>query len=91
MIWHKQLFLRTRQRQRNILNTKPGITQYSANVNTILEAFNLFLSPEIKDVICLHTNQEASRCYDAWNGKNSNNQKQWTPLERDELDCFWGF
>lgn len=90
MIWYKQPFLRTRRMKRNILNTKPGITQHSADANTILETFNLFLTPEIKDIICLHTNQEASRCYDIWNGKNPTNQKQWTPFERDELDCFLG-
>lgn len=61
--WSNKPFTRSRRRQRNICNIRPGMTQYSKDSHTILDIFNLFLTAEMKD-ICLHTNEEASRYYD---------------------------
>lgn len=89
--WSSQPFPRTRRLQRNILNVRPGITPLTASANTILEVFNLFLTVEIKNIICLRTNEEACKYYEAWNKKNPTNKKrEWASLEGDELDSFLG-
>ena len=88
--WNSQPFPRTRRQEKNIVNARGGITQYSEGANTFLDIFNLFLTAEMKYKICHHTNQEASRYFDAWNEKNPTNKKEWKVLESDELDCFLG-
>lgn len=90
LVWNAHPFPRTRRRQRNIVNIRPGITEYSACVNTLVDCFNLFITSNIKDIICLYTNQEASVHYNLWNLKNPTKTKQWKTLEHEELDCYLG-
>lgn len=66
------------------------MTNYSKNSITFLDFFNLFLTMEMKDIICCHTNEEATRYFDEWNTKNPRNKKEWLVLEKDELDSFLG-
>lgn len=88
--WSSHPFNKTKRLKRNILDRRPGTTQYSKSAKSILEVFNLFLTPEIKRMICIHTNEEASRYFDVWNEKNPTKIKNWKPLDLDELDCFLG-
>lgn len=88
--WNKVPIVTTRRRQKNIVNARPGITDYSKDSNTVLDIFNLFLTTEMKDIICRYTNEEAVRYFDNWNTKNPNNRKIWSVLEIDELDSFLG-
>lgn len=88
--WNSQPFRKSKKSQKNIVSAHPGITQYSANCNLITEIFNLFLTTEMKDKICLYTNEEAARYYERWNEKHPTLQKQWVLLEREELDSFIG-
>nr|CAH7766783.1 unnamed protein product [Callosobruchus chinensis] len=63
---------------------------YSKEANTILDIFNLFLTKDMKEMICCHTNEEADRYFGARNAKNPENKKEWLVLEKDELDGFLG-
>lgn len=90
MQWNSLPFVRSKRQQKNIINVHPGLTNYSKNSNTFLDYFNLFLTEEMKNVICLHTNEEAVRRYQEWNEKHPNNKKEWTVLTNNELDSFLG-
>nr|CAH7751841.1 unnamed protein product [Callosobruchus chinensis] len=77
MEWFSQPFPTTRRLKRNIVkNIRPGITQYSDGDNTFTEIFNLFITTEMKDVICYHTDQEVTKYYDSWNAKNPGKPKK---------------
>nr|CAH7758495.1 unnamed protein product [Callosobruchus chinensis] len=87
--WNRVPFVKTRRAQKNIIKS-PGITAFSKEANTILDIFNLFLTKDMKEMICRHTNEEADRYLEAWNAKNPENKKEWLILEKDELDSFLG-
>lgn len=88
--WNSRPFLKSKRLRRNIVKTKPGITNYSQYANTILDNFNLFITDAMKEQICQHTNEEACRYFDTWNEKNPTKHIEWRPLEKSELDCFLG-
>lgn len=80
----------SKRRSQNIVSVRPPITKYSESVSSILDFFNLFITAEMKNIICLHTNEEASRFYDNWNNNHPEKEKNWKTLENDELDSFIG-
>lgn len=59
--WNKLPFRATRRKNQNIIRKKPGLNQYSCNISSELEAFQLFLTDEILDLIVLHTNSKADQ------------------------------
>ncbi|CAF4096248.1 unnamed protein product, partial [Rotaria sp. Silwood1] len=77
----------------NIMKKKPG---YSTKVQNIVDAFKLFFTDEILDLIVLHTNRYATQYLD----QNKNRQKvsktkmkkyhEWRPIDRTELESFIG-
>lgn len=81
-----------RLRATNIIKKKSGAV---TSVNTIVDAFKLFLIDEILDAIVLHTNNYARRYYNQLNQKrNAGIYKlkliQWKELDRIELEAFLG-
>ncbi|CAF1224457.1 unnamed protein product [Adineta steineri] len=81
-----------RLRATNILKKKAGAV---TSVNTIVDAFKLFLIDEILDAIILHTNNYARRYYNQLNQKrNAGIYKSklilWKELDRIELEAFLG-
>lgn len=89
-LWQKNNFTHSRRRIRNIVTEVPGLTRYSAAATTILDTFNLFVTKEMKEKICLHTNEEASRVYNAYNEEHPDNKNIWMPLAEVELNAFIG-
>lgn len=59
--WNKLPFRSTRRRNENIIKKKPGLNQYSCNISSELDAFQLFLTDEILDIIILYTNNKAEQ------------------------------
>jgi hypothetical protein len=46
----------TRHLRHNIVTQQPGLTTYSDNAATVSETLRLFLTDEMLDIICKHTN-----------------------------------
>lgn len=59
-----------------------SLTKSSEHVQTMEECFHLFINEEIMDIIVRRTNEKAKR--------NMTENKQWKPLDRTELDAFFG-
>lgn len=88
MKWSSTPKRSSRRLARNILDIHPGITPYSRPADTFVEIFNLFISTEIKNIICLYTNQEAERYFTSWNDKHPHSQRKWKSLDHAELVAF---
>lgn len=79
-LWNKQKPKSCRRLARNILTKMPGRTNYSSNFTTKAEAFKLFFSNEIMDIVIRETNNRAQSIL----GDN------WNPLNKEELYAFIG-
>lgn len=88
--WNSLPFRGSRTPLRNIVNARPGPTPFTEEANDFIDIFNLFITNEMKDIICRYTNEEAKRNYAEWNKKKPNSPKNWIDLEKGELDCFFG-
>ncbi|CAF1454756.1 unnamed protein product [Rotaria sordida] len=77
----------------NIMKTKPGPVTV---IQTMMDAFKLFLTDEILNEVVLQTNKYAKRYMDQRNQRQLNdaaNQtklKKWKELDRTELEAFLG-
>ncbi|CAF1384390.1 unnamed protein product [Adineta ricciae] len=77
----------------NILKKKPG---EATSVETIIDAFKLFITDDILDEIVLQTNKYAKRHIDQVNQRRSNatsyrtTQIRWIDLDRVELEALIG-
>ncbi|CAF1167844.1 unnamed protein product [Rotaria sordida] len=82
-----------RLRTMNILNRKPGSI---TSIQTIVDAFRLFITEDILNEIVMQTNKYAKRFIDQENQRrlnNRNNHKQpvkWKQLDYIELEAFLG-
>lgn len=59
--WRKTPFRAHRKNRNNIVRDKPGLTNYSANFETEAQAFSLFLTDELIDIIVRETNRKAEQ------------------------------
>ena len=75
--WQEQPIQWTKTPERNILKKREGLTSYSKNANTHLEAFKLFISENISNVILTHTNHRA-------------NEDNFDQVDEVEFDAFIG-
>ena len=79
-----------RRREQDIIRSPAGITS-AGHVNSILEAYHLYLTAEIVDNIVLQTNREARRRIREWNEQNPHNQRtDWKPVTAQEIIAFTG-
>jgi len=78
-----------RRQLQDIIRHHPGVTP-EGHVQTIKAAFELFVTPEMLDIIMRETNREASRVYAEWNTAHPNNPKNWTETNIPELKAFIG-
>ncbi|XP_053994901.1 uncharacterized protein LOC128885109 [Hylaeus volcanicus] len=60
------------------------LTRKSENINSLKESFHLFIDAEIIDIIVTHTNKKAEQSY------SKHSQKQWEPVDRIEINAFFG-
>ena len=89
-VWHKHAPDFGRRGPEDIMRQQPGVT-HQAQCNTIGQAFSLFITPEMIDLLVLETNREARRKITDWNNDNPENQKQpWIRLDSTEMKAFIG-
>lgn len=83
-VWAKVPFAaRIKRRKWNIQKVPTGLTRYSSQFSTIKEAFELFFSQDILDVILSETNRKAESYY-------ARNGKVFRPIVQEELEAFIG-
>ena len=78
-----------RRGRQDIIRQHAGITA-EGRVENIKDAFGLFLTNEILDIIMRETNREANRVFGQWNMDHAEHQKTWKPLNQNELKAFVG-
>jgi len=79
-----------RRREQDIIRSPAGITS-AGHVNSILEAYHLYLTPEIVDNIVLQTNREARRRIREWSEQNPDKQRtDWKPVTAQEIIALAG-
>lgn len=61
MQWSKIPYPQTRRGTSNIIRKKAGLTTYSSNFTTELEAFLLFFSEDLMEIIVVETNKKAEQ------------------------------
>ena len=89
-VWHKHAPDFGRRGPEDIMRQQPGVT-HQAQCNTIGQAFSLFITPEMIDLLVLETNREARHKITDWNNDNPENQKQpWIRLDSTEMKAFIG-
>src|SRR5688572_11664990 len=89
-LWETQPPASGRRRVQDIIRTPAGVTATS-RCDTIVDTYQLFLTPEIIDGIVLQTNREARRRIRAWNEQNPENQRaEWKPVNDKEMIAFIG-
>ena len=79
-IWNKLPPLVSHCRKHNIVIGKPGLTAYSENISNLAETLKLFISNDILNEICLHTNADGI----------SQIPKMWKDISSEELFAFLG-
>lgn len=82
--WSQEPFSdKGRRLSKNILKKKPGLTVYSKQIKTPLDAFNLFITDEIIDIIVRETNAKAMH-------ETKNNGTDWRKVTSLEIRGFIG-
>jgi hypothetical protein len=59
-----------------MVTQKPGFTTYSGNAATISETLKLFLTDDMLDIICKHTNHKKSRVFAETNKECKDSAKE---------------
>lgn len=77
---------RTRTASRNIVHFRQGPVGEARNKTTPLEAFSLFFTDEMKDIILLHTNATIRRKQQNYSSMKATVSE----ITRDEFDAFLG-
>jgi len=70
----------SRHRKHNVVIHKPGLTAYSENISSLAESLKLFITNDILNEICHHTNADG----------NSQIQIMWKDISSVELFAFLG-
>jgi len=84
-IWTDRASGRGQRPACNVIHVAPGLAR---PVDTIVDAFKLFISADIVDLIVEHSNSKASAAFEIWNQNHPDNQKQWVNISVEE---FYGF
>ena len=83
-LWQTQPPATRRRRTTDIIRQAPGITS-TADSTSVKEAFTLFITEVMIDLLVLETNREARRKIDEWNRKNPDVRKIWKPVDSIEI------
>jgi hypothetical protein len=73
----------TRRLRHNIVTQKPGFTMNSEKATTFFETLRLFVTDEMLDIICKHTNEEGYRV-------SAGRNEKWKDVGEDEFVPFGG-
>ncbi|XP_031328259.1 piggyBac transposable element-derived protein 4-like [Photinus pyralis] len=74
---------RVKRAKHNIQKLPSGLTQYSSKFTSIKEAFDLFFSEDVINIILRETNRKAEFVY-------SKKNKAFVPIVKEEMDAFLG-
>ncbi|KAK9751585.1 hypothetical protein QE152_g4987 [Popillia japonica] len=81
--WNAYVLQLSRRRRNNIVTQKPGPRNNALNINTVVDAFLLYISEEMVNEICMYTNLYCQQT----NRQNQNNSSQ-KEITRDEECAF---
>lgn len=82
--------IKVRRSLTNILNIAPGLTAYSSGISSIRDAFLLFITPEIINIIVTETNRKATDFYERWNAGNPLKPRTFVPTSNNEILAYVG-
>ena len=88
-MWQKSPPNVGRRQPQDIIRQAPGITNV-VNCTSPVEAFGLFITPTMIDLLVLETNREARQQVTARNETNPDNPKTWLALDSNEMKAFIG-
>ncbi len=74
----------------NIVRERAGPKGEARQADTLRKAFELFVTPDMVDLIVRHSNEEGKRVFDQWNAAHPNKQKAFTETCSDEIMAFIG-
>jgi len=74
----------------NIRRHVLGLTNYSNDISSMKNAFLLFLSEDILNIIVSETNRKAQAYYDKWNKDNPNKTKVYVCVDSIEIQAYIG-
>lgn len=89
--WSKcTLNTRVRRLQANVLKTPEGLTAYGSQFDTVAEAFFLFFTPEVINIIVTETNRKAHHHFSKWNIEHPEKVKKFVPTNETEIKAYIG-
>ncbi|XP_050313063.1 uncharacterized protein LOC126748103 [Anthonomus grandis grandis] len=89
--WSKVPYPQTRRGAKDIIKNKQGITPYSSNFTTEIEAFLLFMSDNILNILVVQTNRKAEEVIRQWNEKYPHKlQRTWQLTDSMEIKAYLG-
>ncbi|XP_050505381.1 uncharacterized protein LOC126883760 [Diabrotica virgifera virgifera] len=74
----------------NLLQKNSGLTEKSQNIETCMDAFNLFFSDSMMSMILEYTNKRAIEFTAAYNIKKETKMKDWIEVDLVEMRAFFG-
>ena len=74
----------------NIIRQRNGIGRQAAHIQTVKEAFQLFMTPDMIYLLVRETNRHARLVMKQWNDKNPGKERQWSETDGDEILAFIG-
>ena len=89
-VWMTSPPAQSRTPARNIVTLKPGLTDYSKNVQNDVECLKLFITPEIVLIIVTETNRKAQFVYSEWNRDHPDRKLTWTDTTELEIYAYVG-
>lgn len=80
----------TRRSQSNKVVVTPGLTPRSAAIFSVKDAFKVFFSPDIIEIVVNETNRKAKKFYDDYNAANPNDVRRYAPTNKTEIEAYIG-
>lgn len=80
----------TRRSQANQILHAPGLIPKSSGISTIRDAFMLFFSADILDIIVTETNRKAKNFFDVYNETHPDDTRKYVPTNRREIEAYVG-
>ena len=84
-IWQSTPSQRRRTQQHNTVRCRAGPKNMPGTLTEVIQAFRLYSSDKVLDLIVKHTNAEATRIY-----KEKRQQSTWNPTDRTEILAYIG-
>ncbi|CAF1376219.1 unnamed protein product, partial [Didymodactylos carnosus] len=76
--------------QANIVKQRQGVGRRATNIQTLKEAFQLFITQDMVEIIVRETNNRARKVTEEWNARNPDKQYRWSDTDSDEIWAFIG-